>query len=361
MGSSAITQEAWLKLVEAYRRLPGTESGAHRIAAAEVGLDSRTARKAWEQGLTKGWHGARKPIRDLLLEEQELARARLQDMQDEAKRAELERDAIERAEVRRKAMLDVTEARTQEGQVVRLIRANTLAALGSIAKLNQALQKAVSAMQYTVTAMCADDPVTGAPRLLGLGEMRTIKDLVATTTSALRQAGDAAQRAMEAERLLLGEPSRIVGIQVQPLSLTDARDRVAMAARAIARMEGRLIDATLVNEGLTNPSEYASLGLASKQGQGASEQPHAAISPPALAPLTNSRDHATLALVNKGKGDNAMLSTGDTGPAVAMSSATTSGPQAPPLTPLDTLPLDPAAPRPAVSAAPATVVRVRSA
>ena len=66
--------------------------------------------------------------------------------------------------------------------------------------------------------------------------------LINTLATSLRQANDAAQRAMEMERLLLGEPTSIVGLAhlegITTLDEAERRIRAAMDAVIHARQDG---------------------------------------------------------------------------------------------------------------------------
>jgi len=266
MGLKGITEELYGRLVEAYRDIPGEAQGGVQRAAKAAGCDNRTARKGWEEGFARGWSGARRPIREVIWAEQEVARARLAQQQDEAQRKALEAEAMAKAETRRGAITDATDSRVEEGRVVRLLRGNALAALGNIARLNQALQKAVVSMHATVEDMVRPDPMTGRPRPLTPQEMRSLRDLVSATTTSLRQASDAASKAMECERLLLGEPTRIIGLQIQDLTWAEAQRRVDLAARAMARVQQRGLIVEGDNRGLTATEARASLAGVSPQG-----------------------------------------------------------------------------------------------
>ena len=240
-----ITQEQAAGLLASYRAAPGNVTGA----ATAAGVDRRTARKAWEIG----WPHApdhlaiiRKPIKDTLAEEQEYMRAELAKAHERAQVLEAELEAKRRSEQRVLAMADVTENRKAEAQLVRLARGSTIQALATLANVSQGVAKVGAQVKAALEAMAVVDPATGQPRAMTMGEAANAMRILAGVTTCLRQANDAGARAMEMERLLLGEPTSIVGHQHSfgPISLDEAAARIERARVMIdrARERGVVLD-----------------------------------------------------------------------------------------------------------------------
>lgn len=208
MPRPAITKEWWERLVAAFRANPAF--GAAPSVARAVGCDVRTARKAWEIGLSTGYDGARRPIKDVLAEEQAYARARMADQQAEAERGAAELEAQRRVEQHRKEMDQRTEARVQEGYLVQLGRKGAQQMQVTVGQMLAEMGRLLPNIKATVDGMAVLDPMTGRPRALSMGELRVVKDLVGTLSGAFKQANDAGARALEMERVVLGEPTKII-------------------------------------------------------------------------------------------------------------------------------------------------------
>ena len=244
-----ITVEFFQRLVQGFREIPG--HAAH--AAEAAGCDRRLARKAWFDGIrwASEGTGARRPIKDIIEEEQAVARARLEEEAALQRKLTAEQEAKRQIEIKEKAARDATDSRVQEAQVVRLARgsaANLLASVGSIsagaAKVAQQVRAALDRLAAAI------DPGTGEAKPLTLIECRSLVGLVNTLSTSVRQANDAASRAMEMERLLLGEPGSYVGVvNYDTMTLEEAERRVQFAARAFARArEKGLIKGEIVPE-----------------------------------------------------------------------------------------------------------------
>ena len=58
-------------------------------------------------------------------------------------------------------------------------------------------------------------------------------------TTALRQSNDAAQKALEMERLLLGEPTQILGVaHMDAITIVEAEEKLEAASRALSTIKG---------------------------------------------------------------------------------------------------------------------------
>lgn len=230
------------RLLEAFRTKPGV--GAH--AARHAGVTPQTARNAWQKGLRIGGHPEyRRPFKDILEEEQLEARARMASVEEEARTRAIEAEAQRRMEAQEKAITDATKTREEEAAMVRLARSASMVLLNNItgvaagaAKLGRKVREALELQAQN------PDPLT-------LAEASRVTTILGRLTTALRQSNDAAQRAIEMERLLLGEPTQILGVaHLDALTVEQARQKLEAAQRAldtiseegVGQLDGRPID-----------------------------------------------------------------------------------------------------------------------
>jgi hypothetical protein len=222
-----MTVETAEKLLAAFRTAPGRLAPAARAA----GVCSDTAGHAWHKGLiVQGFPQYRRPFRELIAEEQEVARARLAGEQAEAARLAAEAEARRRGTTREKALEDVTQERVQEAQLVRAARGSTLILLHTVTNLSAGLDKLGGKVRAVLELEAAkpDDQV----------DVRLVLRLLGQLTTSLRQCNDAGQRALEMSRLLLGEPTSIVGhATVGPMTIAEARARAEALVRALDEAE----------------------------------------------------------------------------------------------------------------------------
>ena len=223
MAITKISPEIYTILLDAYRNAPAS----HRAAARAAQCSEKTATRAWSVGWTET-HGWARPIREVLEAETLEARAQmLQREQDEriaAARREIEarREAARKAEEEREAgRRQAVEARTQEGQMVRLSRANTLGLLGSLAKLQPAVSHLADQIRAAILSGSVD-PSDAAP-------------LLKTVSSVVRDAITASQIVVELERLHVGNPTAIIGVQSMEMSADEAVREIEDAKAALDR------------------------------------------------------------------------------------------------------------------------------
>lgn len=181
----------WNRLLECYREHPANVAKASEAAGVEV----RIARKAWGSG----WNGSYPSIQSTLLDEEVQARARIE--RDGAQRAQAVRYAAIQEDVDRvkAAQAQAIKARTEEGQLVTFARANVLLCLNASSRLVSALGTVGDKVGQLVTQgnITADQYTR----------------LLRATAMTVHASVKAGQTAMEMERLLLGEPTKILGLQ----------------------------------------------------------------------------------------------------------------------------------------------------
>jgi hypothetical protein len=244
MGSRAITLEFYEQLLEAFREKPGLCTAVAR----KVGCHRATAKKAWECGFPLAREGCRRAIRDVIYEEQERIRAR----QLEEQKAASELTAKRLAELAEKAKQDATTSRAEELKVARLARATAMQTLSAIATINAGVIRVGAEVQKGLDALVTRakeiNPKTNLPNGLALGELDRLIKLLGTVAGANRSANDAAMRAVEIERLIAGEPSRVLGVHVsQTVTIGQARELGEKLLRGVSRLErqGIVIDADI--------------------------------------------------------------------------------------------------------------------
>lgn len=175
-------------MVEGFRQAPGNASHAARIA----GCDRRMAARGWNQGWLNQVTWAR-PIREVIKGEMESARAerlRLQEQEREQQNQE-----------RQKARQDSVKAAAEEAQAAAIARANSIAVGGIIQGLLRGL--------IPLTRRIQDNLATEDLR------PREIARMLGDAAFIVRHGNEAIKTAFELERIRLGEPTSVIGIQSQ--------------------------------------------------------------------------------------------------------------------------------------------------
>ncbi len=214
--SGRVDQACWDKLLEAYREDPGN----HSAAARHAGVQRRTARRAWDTGYPERPWGA-KSIRDMIRDEAELARSRLQ---LEAEQQELAEDkaALEAERDRERTRQHAIQSREQEGKLVQATRVATMNALAAAMKSAEGLSHAMTKLGGKLVELALQsDSLTDK-------QMSTLSNVLRRYSSTLRELAASGQIAMEMERLYLGEPGQIIGV-VNELDTMPIEQLVKMA------------------------------------------------------------------------------------------------------------------------------------
>jgi hypothetical protein len=191
-----------------------------------------------------------------------VARALLQEQAEEASRLAASAEAKRRAEIAEKDRRDRTESRVQEAGMVRAARGNLLGVYAMTAPISQKMARLGQNVAATLETLTGLDGATGKPRQLTFPEMAMVMRMMSTYTTCLRQLNEAGSKSMEMERLLLGEPQRIVGVQVEALSMDEAERRARMAVDALSRLRSR----GLVIDARAEPAPLAQLPARSPAG-----------------------------------------------------------------------------------------------
>jgi len=207
----------------AFRAKPGVLFSASKEAKCTITL----AKRAWEEGFPE--HGL-PPIRDQLNEERVLARAKLAEERSKellSYEEALSADAIRMEQARLAARDEAIESRAQEGQLVKQSRGSILGLFSTLGGLLEAGHKAAGDLQKEI--------LDGNLALDFKQTMKFTNSLAFLT----KQATEAAKLNMEMERLLLGEPTEILGVNLQAMSMEDAVRTIGLANRALERARKR--------------------------------------------------------------------------------------------------------------------------
>lgn len=215
-GAKAFTREKWDALLAAFRLEPGN---VHR-ASIVAGVSRETAQKAWDRGWqdsTKPWAHVR--IQDVLLKEQEEARAAL--------RAQHVREHEAEMQAQLRAREDAIQARKEEAQGSAASRKN---ALGLAIVANKALvagQKVVAELQRRV-----DDP-DGLEKM----PLKDLSRLLELNARLVQRAENCMALALQIERVVAGEPIAILGHRVESMSPAQIADELQSMLRTFDRAE----------------------------------------------------------------------------------------------------------------------------
>lgn len=213
--SGRVDQETWDKLVAAYRDDPGNYSAAARICLVQ----RRTARRAYEVGYPDRPWGT-KSIKQLLLEESELARSRAQ-LEEDQSQLEDERRALDAERDREAARQHALRAKQEEAVLVGGARAAAMRGLGAAMEAVPGIKAAMKRISDDLIQKAEGGPLT--PK-----ELAAMSATARRFSSMLRDLVQSGQMAMEMERLYLGEPTDVVKV-VTELDDLPIADLVRMA------------------------------------------------------------------------------------------------------------------------------------
>lgn len=189
-GRRPVTREMYDLLIDGYREQPGNASFAARAA----GCDRRTAARGWN----KGWldlknHEWAVPIRDVIKNEMLSARAERQRLQEKEKEAV----ALERSRARQ----DAVKSAGEEAQAAQVARTSAIA-MGGVA---QSLIRTLLPLLKKLPELVEKADLTAKETIKAIGD----------TAFIVRSTNDSIRTSLEIERIRLGEPTDIIGIQSQ--------------------------------------------------------------------------------------------------------------------------------------------------
>lgn len=232
----SIPPEKYNLLVQSYREYPGEVTKA----SLHAGVSRPTARKAWY----KGWPHADPPlpaIREDVREVVIAARAAATksvleaavEVSYETHKKQTEIEAERRFREKEQARKDAVKARRQEADMVRGQRGNIVAMIGITGTALRGGLEQVREVEKAVRE--GKDPATG--RKLTLPQrMRILTEM----SLLMQRTANAAAEVIRMERLLLGEPTEIVGVQgSEQVSEDQAIADIEAAAAAAERFKNR--------------------------------------------------------------------------------------------------------------------------
>lgn len=230
MPAHIISLEQHQRLVEAFR----TQPGRFLPAAKAAGISPFTAKRYWLQGHPDAPDQRAKPISQLLDEERLAARARMVELEKQVDTLAVELEAKRRQEQSKLAQKDATDTRVQEAQMIRMARGAASGLLVTLTNLSKGAAQVGVRVAKNLNRIANDPADMSQDQLVEM--VRTIGAL----TTALRQANDASRQAMEMERLLLGEPTAIIGhAHLTEVSVDEAERRIQAGLRALQRAKDR--------------------------------------------------------------------------------------------------------------------------
>lgn len=222
-----ITLQQWENMLASYRELSPPVQGAITAAAQAAQVNRRTATRAWEKGF--GYLG-KVPIQEVLLEEKFAARATAMDVTLAAAREQTQAQADRAYQEAERARADAVKSRRQEGDMVRAQRGNLMALIGvSGSVLRGALKQAREIEKIVETGV---DPANNQKLTLGqkVDTLWKLSRIVAQTATSSAEV-------IRMERLLLGEPTEIIGtLELGDLSEDQAIAEIREAQEAAQRI-----------------------------------------------------------------------------------------------------------------------------
>lgn len=238
-GKRIASIESYEKILEAYRDAPGN----HSRASKATGHDRKTCKKVWDNGWAYDWAP---PISEVIEREQELARVRvarqtvddaeIQGFMDTTAAAELKRqEHLQLMKERQAAKGHAIKSRAEEGEMVQGLRKAVMVAEGTMLRCAVGFQELADAVNIELRQLA----LPGNKNFKVGAAIGYLRRYAAT----IRETSHAAREAMELERLLLGEPQQIVGIQnlgdLDEATAEQCMDEIERAHRAIARHRER--------------------------------------------------------------------------------------------------------------------------
>lgn len=222
-----IDQDLYDEIIDAFRENPGN---FHAVSQA-VGCSWRTAKKAWTEGWEKRNFG---PVEKVIeLEELEARAVRLEE--EEQKLARLrEEEAVNDAHIRAQARRDAIAARAEEAKMVKAARASAVSLLEASRKLSNGIEALAPQVRDAIKSLALDakDP--------DIDQIERIAKLLWRVSISTRASSQTAFQILQAERLLLGQPTDIIGVtDLDKMGPDEAMAELENAAKTLQRMRER--------------------------------------------------------------------------------------------------------------------------
>jgi hypothetical protein len=212
-------------LVSAFRIRPGVVSHAAKAA----GVDFTTAKKAW----LVGFDYMNKPaIRVLLEEEMILARGMMDEGRLQGEKKLAEEKVVSDYLAKEKAKKDQAKARSEEAKMVRGMRDNVIKLSTITGRALQGLLQQAAKIERELRR--GIDEATG--KKMSIRQKMVALNRLSLLISRSAQAGNDVIRM---ERVLLGEPTDIIGHQIQGLDMDQAKNKLDEANAMWDRIQAR--------------------------------------------------------------------------------------------------------------------------
>jgi hypothetical protein len=218
-------------LVEAFRKYPGRPTRVAKVVRGDprsnFTCSYATAKRAWE----KGWPAyGMEAIERVLNIEKIGARKYLAEVRTEKEEDILRSYTNDENIAKEKAREDAIIARHSEGILVRESRKNVIRLLSNSRELLEGFSNFVPKVVAHMNTMDVTDDET-------VEKSANILWRIAISVSAATNSG---LRALQMERLLLGQPTEIIGAKdVEGINESDAIDVMNETVKAIERMQRR--------------------------------------------------------------------------------------------------------------------------
>ena len=229
--ANSIDADRYDRLLAAFREKPEN----YTAAAKKAGVTFRTAKKAW----LKGWPSKNfEPIKTIIALEHFEARAARHDTSapehdisdEEAARA---RAAAKEAEERAKARRDAITARVEEAKMIKTARGSAIHLLAITKKILAGMGPLADEVHDRLTQIKLNDETTVA-------DLEDIARLIWRLAISTKSGTETAFKILQSERLLLGQPTDIIGVtDLDNLTLDDAIGELRDATAALKRYESR--------------------------------------------------------------------------------------------------------------------------
>lgn len=238
-----VTETQYQALIVAFRQSPGM----HYKAAKMADVSGPTARRAWDQGWdSRGWPSIKSVIASEQIEARaqaaEARRAHAMDWESRKHEEELQRmQAVsDRAtEARDKARADAIRSREEEGEMVQIARGAVRINLGSLTSLSRAvLRHSVPELIAQIESGYKYTRINGRLRKVKLSSEDHMR-MLQRAGSLLSKVIPEAERAIKIERLLMGEPTDVIGINMKGMDLNDAIHTAETCNWAVERAKKR--------------------------------------------------------------------------------------------------------------------------
>ena len=243
MATPTITNQLYLDLLKTFRKQTNDHGKvSFRKAARECKTTPATATKAYK----KGWDKlGMAPVRDLIENDIRAAQAALADLAKEQNVAAASRldqalmdEAIHREEEEAKAREHARNVKTEEGRIVSLGRQAALANLASTVQASAAAAQLIKMWVPYIKAGLHPTKKDANGNHVPLTYAEGMKFLKEVSRMSVHGA-TLSRITLELERIILGQPTEILGISPVNMTLEEAVNMQKAAAHAAQLIEQR--------------------------------------------------------------------------------------------------------------------------